>query len=518
MKSEVIAVAAAIAGVASAGSPHARRHENLHLERGLLINGTGTGAAGTCGVSTIYSVITGAPQLYFPPEPTPYVANVTSVASVYSTEAVSTTSISTSAFTSASTSTATPVVTSSSPIATIASSSAALVPTPYATTIPSPGTYTIPATTITLTAVTTVWTPSETTYPAGTYTQPEVVVTVTDVNYVVYCPFATSTSAAAVSSSAPVVYVSTTPVAISVASPTSAVAVSTVASSAVSTSTSTSGGGEGTLGSSSDQWAMCYTPYNPTTGDCLSAAEVLVDITLIKAKGFKAIRMYSSSEGDCSGLENIGAAAKAVGLNIIVGIWIGDTGISGASEQVSDLLAWGNTDTNWDLVEGCLVGNEAINSKYVTASELATFISTVKSQLTSAGYKGGVSTTEPLDAWQASTSELCDVVDWVGVNLHAFFNADCEPSNAGPFVLSELTIADGLCPGKTAWNMETGWPSYSSECNGVACGNSTSQATAIASIKSTVGGRAAIFSYSNDLWKAAGDFGCEQSWGCIDLF
>jgi len=60
MKSKVIAVAAAIAGVASAGAPHAHRHEALHLERGVLLNGTD--AAGSCGVTTIYSVVTGTAQ------------------------------------------------------------------------------------------------------------------------------------------------------------------------------------------------------------------------------------------------------------------------------------------------------------------------------------------------------------------------------------------------------------------------------------------------------------------------
>ena len=44
------------------------------------------------------------------------------------------------------------------------------------------------------------------------------------------------------------------------------------------------------------------------------------------------------------------------------------------------------------------------------------------------------------------------------------------------------------------------------------------QKVAIKSIMEKAGGKTAVFSYENDSWKAPGQFGVEQHWGCADLF
>lgn len=254
---------------------------------------------------------------------------------------------------------------------------------------------------------------------------------------------------------------------------------------------------------------MTYTPYD-NSGSCKSAPEVYADIALIKLKGFTSVRVYST---DCSTLENVGGACEVSGLKMILGIFVSDTGLSGAQEQVSQITAWGK----WELVELIVVGNEAVFNGYCTASELATFISSCKSTWSGAGYSGLITTTEPLGTWQESTGALCEVVDVVGCNIHPFFNPDVSCDNAGDFTKSQLDIVDGLCSGKSGINLETGWPSAGT-CNGKACPGSSEQATAIAGIKSAVGGKSVMFSFTNDLWKALGAFDCEQSWGIIDLF
>lgn len=198
---------------------------------------------------------------------------------------------------------------------------------------------------------------------------------------------------------------------------------------------------------------------------------------------------------------------------MIVGIFISETGCSGAASQVTELIAWGQ----WSLVELIVVGNEAIFGGHTTASELAGFISSSRSSFASAGYTGQITTTEPLNIWQENTSVLCGAVDITGANLHPFFNAEVTAENAGKFALSQLELADAICPGLTAINLECGWPSAGT-CNGLACPGEQEQKTAVASIISSCGGRAAIFSYTNDLWKQPGGFGCEQSWGSIHLF
>ncbi|TGO54518.1 hypothetical protein BCON_0106g00350 [Botryotinia convoluta] len=437
------------------------------------------------------------------------------------------------------------------PYAAVSTSEGVVTSTILTTTYvcPSAGTYTINPLTTTVTEPA-VWVyPTPASYAPGTYTQPEVVTTITETNVVVFCPYSSSystivdatlpagTPAQATSAPAPVttsvvvpaatpssssvyvapsssaVYVAPSSSAVSVVPSSSAVASSVVASSvaspsASSTSSSSSGNG-GSVGSSGKQWAMTYSPYQDS-GSCKTAAEVSVDVALIAAKGFTAIRIYST---DCSGLENVGNAAKLAGLKLIVGIFISETGCSGAADQVTDLIAWGQ----WSLVELIVVGNEAVFGGHTTASELAAFISSSRSSFASAGYTGQITTTEPLNIWQENTSVLCSVVDITGANLHPFFNAEVTAENAGKFALSQLELADAICPGLTAINLETGWPSAGT-CNGAACPGADEQKTAVASIIESCGGRAAIFSYTNDLWKQPGGFGCEQSWGSIHLF
>ena len=81
---------------------------------------------------------------------------------------------------------------------------------------------------------------------------------------------------------------------------------------------------------------MTYSPYT-SSGDCKDAGSVASDIAAIKAKGFTTVRVYST---DCSTLENVGTAARDNGLKMIIGVFISSTGISGASGQVSDIVAW----------------------------------------------------------------------------------------------------------------------------------------------------------------------------------
>jgi len=166
-----------------------------------------------------------------------------------------------------------------------------------------------------------------------------------------------------------------------------------------------------------------------------------------------------------------------------------------------------------------VVGNEAVFNGYCTLTELVSFIQSTKTTFNSAGYTGTYTTAEPLNIVYelVSTAGFCESIDFVGGNYHPFFNAQVEASGAGAFVAAQLTIADGLCTGKTGINLETGWPSAGS-CNGAACPSTANQKIAIDSIVASAGPNSIMFSFQNDLWKAIGEFDCEQSWGCVSLF
>lgn len=203
-------------------------------------------------------------------------------------------------------------------------------------------------------------------------------------------------------------------------------------------------------------------------------------------------------------------------MKLLVGINIDATGISSyASGQVDALVSW----AQWDLVEMVVVGNEAVFNGWTDAGSLAGFITSTKSKLSGAGYSGPVTTTEPLNIIEQYGSTICPVVDVIGANIHPFFNSDVSALLAGPFVASQLVDLAGVCGNsKPAYVLETGWPSAGSSDNGLAVPGIDTQSIAISGIMAAVGGKAAVFSYLDDHWKAPGQYGVEQHWGCANLF
>lgn len=279
-----------------------------------------------------------------------------------------------------------------------------------------------------------------------------------------------------------------------------------------SQSSSNSGQSSGVV-TNGDKWAFCYTPYT-SDGNCKTADQVSSDIAGLKNKGFTTIRTYAN---DCSGLENIGKACRANGLKMLVGININASGIGSYTDaQIESTKAWGAN--NWDLVSLVIVGNEAIFNGWVSPDGLAGLITQAKSELKGAGYNGDVTTTEPLNVIQEHGSTICPVVDVIGANMHPYFDKTVFADAAGVFLVGQYTALQAVCAfSKKAYILETGWPAQGS-ANGNAVAGSTQQQDAIKNIMSLVGGKAAIFSFENDAWKAPGAWGVEQHWGCADLF
>lgn len=374
---------------------------------------------------------------------------------------------------------------------------------------PSAGTYTIAPITTTVSTSTAIIYPTPATITPGTYTQPEQTVTVTESSYTYVCPFSTgiasstpalTPSAVAATSAAAVPTVAVPSIGISIGLP------SASASSAAPASTGSTGGKL----FNTDHYGMTYSPYT-STGACADQSTIENAIADIAAKGFKVVRLYST---DCNGLEYVGQAAAKHGLKMIIGVFISNTGISGAQDQVQEIAAW----KQWELVDLIVVGNEAVFNGYCSASELAGFISSSLQTFKAAGYTGKITTTEPIEIWQQQGSALCGVVDLVGANVHPFFNANVSPLNAGSFTKSEMDILAGICPGKSdVINLETGWPT-AGKANGLAVPGILEQLTALTTMVAEVGSRSVFFSYANDLWKPLGEFDVERSWGCVDVF
>ena len=206
----------------------------------------------------------------------------------------------------------------------------------------------------------------------------------------------------------------------------------------------------------------------------------------------------------------MGGAVKENGLQLIPGVYISKSGTGAAQQQVEQIAKW----AQWNLVKFIVIGNEAINDGYTSASELASFIHSARGTLQGAGYNGALTTSDTINVWQGQGKALCDAVDVVGANLHPYFNSQTLATAAGEFVASELKILGGICPGKQTFNLETGWPN-SGGSNGQAIASKVEQAIALKAIDLLAGSNSVFFSFEDDLWKGGG---VEGHWGCLDAF
>jgi exo-beta-1,3-glucanase (GH17 family) len=284
-------------------------------------------------------------------------------------------------------------------------------------------------------------------------------------------------------------------------------------SSSTSSSASPSATASNTITPNGDKWAFCYTPY-ANDGQCKTAEAVAKDVAGIKSKGFTSVRLYAT---DCDGPQNVGKAAAEHGLKLILGIWVDASGIgANTDKQVETLTQWGKDQ--WDLVEMVVAGNEAMFYGYTNAEGLAAFVNDVRSKFRAAGFNGPVGTSEVPGSFIDNAAVLCPAVDYAGANIHPFFTETVSADGAGDFVVKVLDNVSAACNHeKEAYNLESGWPSLGS-ANGLAIPGAEDQKVAIKSILEKAGGKTALFSYENDAWKAPGQFGVEQHWGCADLF
>lgn len=365
---------------------------------------------------------------------------------------------------------------------------------------PTPGTYTIAPITTTVPSATTVVVPVVTTICPGTYTAPAVVTTITETSVVVYCPF---TSETPFPTSSPV-QATSVPVSVPEVS---------VPASTQEPATPSDTPAPPSLGGSGKLWAMTYTPFRPD-GNCKTTAEVDEDIAAIAKAGFTTLRVYST---DCDTLPNVGAAARKYNLRMIVGIFIGKVGCDNnnpdVAAQISALKEW----KQWDLVDLCVVANEALFNGFCSVSQLTELIVRTKTELGSVGYNGPFTTTDVVSAWlDNDVSSICSVIDVVATNAHAYFNSQTPASEAGKFVAGQLALVENVC-GKPGYVMETGWPS-AGNCNGVACAGPAEQRQAIESIEEELGNKVVFFSFRDDPWKQPGACNCEQHWGCASVF
>ncbi|KAH3997073.1 hypothetical protein HBI56_125700 [Parastagonospora nodorum] len=268
-----------------------------------------------------------------------------------------------------------------------------------------------------------------------------------------------------------------------------------------------------------DKWAITYTPY-AADGQCKTAMDIKTDIKKISEMGFTTIRSYST---DCGVFENVVPECQKYGLKVIYGIFLEGGGAGGkgpfssyANSQLEDI----KNKAPKDSVAMVIVGNECMFNNNCQASELGSYIDYVRKELHGAGFPTDVAitTTEPVGTWEEKGAALCDHIDVFTVQVHPYFTASITADKAGDFAAQQLEQAAKVCPGPAAkgkFITEIGWPK-SGMANGLAVASVENQKTAMKAIMEKVGSEACVFSYQDDTWKAPGDLGVEQYFGCAD--
>lgn len=281
-----------------------------------------------------------------------------------------------------------------------------------------------------------------------------------------------------------------------------------IASSAPATEASSSSAAPASTSSSSSSGSFAagargitYSPYT-SSGACKSAEEVAADMAQLQS--FEVIRLYGV---DCNQVENV-FKAKANGQKLFLGVYYMDAIEAGIETIKAAVEAHGS----WDDVHAVSIGNELVNSGAASVSQVASYVSTGRSCLSSAGYSGKVVSVDTFIA-VINNPGLCEHSDFMAVNAHAYFDYNTAAEDAGSWVMNQIERVWGACNGnKEVLITESGWPSKG-QTYGKAVASKKNQETAVSSIKSSCGDAVILFTAFNDYWKADGSYGVEKYWG-----
>ncbi|MCF7984154.1 MAG: glycosyltransferase [Thiohalocapsa sp.] len=183
---------------------------------------------------------------------------------------------------------------------------------------------------------------------------------------------------------------------------------------------------------------------DPTKKVYPSISEIDEDLALLQGD-VHAVRTYTL-EG---GMDQVPRLAKAHGLNVTVGAWIGpfENANQLEMERLTSLLREWN-----DNIVRVMVGNEAILRRDVTVPELIEQLDAVR-RITDIP----VGTAEPWHVW-LKHPELVEHVDFIAVHLLPYWEG-LPVDEAVDYAFNRLAEVKALYPNKEVIVGEVGWPS-----------------------------------------------------------
>ncbi|KAI9098120.1 glycoside hydrolase superfamily [Phlyctochytrium arcticum] len=252
---------------------------------------------------------------------------------------------------------------------------------------------------------------------------------------------------------------------------------------------------------------IAYSPFSTAVGVCKPDAEIMSDIEKLKNYGY--IRIYNN---DCDIIRKIYPGLKAKGQRLYIGIYEPKNVDAGVKSVV------GAIGGDWSAVHTINVGNEHVADGKISPADLCKAVQQAKTQLSAAGYKGPVTTVDVFNQFY-SHPELCNCGDYVGANMHPFFDQNIEAARAGDFVKDQLNVLKQKCPGKKIVVTETGWPNAGGRL-GKAVAGRQQHIDAMKSIMAVTKDQdVTYFSGFDEKWKPDNEktAGVEKHWGMVQL-
>lgn len=193
-----------------------------------------------------------------------------------------------------------------------------------------------------------------------------------------------------------------------------------------------------------------YTPFDKDQSPfdqpfSIRPERIDADLALLATR-FKCVRTYSMT-----GLEALPEMARKHGLKLLIGAWVSANPLDTAQE-IDALISSANS--NPDVVDGLIVGNEALLRKEVTGDQLVKLIQQVKGQV-----KQPVTYADVWEFW-LENPQVAPAVDFITIHLLPYWENQPTGIDAALTHVGEIRRSFGtrFAP-KDILIGETGWPS-----------------------------------------------------------